>query len=99
MLCIAGDIQTAGLFNASVPRSGMSVWRVQGSPSLSGYSGGFNMQRVSGLNDFAQEEFCGGGKMTIGAPTAQNTKPSTVINVNSTLYLGVSCMVYGRCAS
>ena len=107
-LCVAGDITLAspnGSVGASCPGShgrlplhdsGMSAWRVQGtpdadpSPSTGGYSGLSSMERVSGYCDFSPERFCRG-------TAAAQTKPSAPIELNGTLFLGVSCITYGCC--
>jgi hypothetical protein len=92
MVCIAGDIKTAGFANCTT--SGMSSWHVKGVPNPEvGYSGQFNMERLSGYCDFNHETFCQGT-----VPTSAQMKPSAPIEINGTLVLGVSCMIYGDTA-
>jgi hypothetical protein len=89
MVCVAGDIKTAGF--ADCITSGMSAWHVKGAPNpTSGFSGRFNMERVSDYCDFNHSKFCQGT-----TPSSAQMKPSTPIEINGTLVLGVSCMVYG----
>ena len=98
-LCVAGDITLAspnGTANASCPGtpplhdSGMSAWKVQGTPDpVFGYSGSLSIERVSGYCSFSPQRFCRGT-----SPASAQTKPSTPLELNGTLYLGVSCITY-----
>jgi hypothetical protein len=89
MVCFAGDIKTAGFANCTT--SGMSAWHVKGAPNpKSGYAGRFNMERVSEYCVFDHTKFCKGT-----ATQSQQMKPSAPIEINGTLVLGASCMVYG----
>jgi hypothetical protein len=89
MVCIAGDIKTAGF--ADCTTSGMSAWHVKGMPSpKTGFSGRFNMERLTDYCLFDKQKFCQGT-----APGSAQMKPSSPIEINGTLVLGVSCMVYG----
>eukprot|EP00040_Diaphanoeca_grandis_P007427 m.40883 g.40883 ORF g.40883 m.40883 type:complete len:413 (-) comp18640_c1_seq1:165-1403(-) len=94
LICSPGDIQTYDSYNCG-GHSPLSVWRVAGRPDMAqGYSGGFNTMLHSTYCPFDIEQVC--ASAATGKQVGQSIKPSTLIAINGTLYLGVSCMSYGN---